>query len=77
MLVDDETAVGFFEDPKLFSIRTGEVLKRWETFKSGNQTSSINWGDVSIPPIAIDVPRRRFAVADDSGATVIDLTQTS
>jgi hypothetical protein len=75
MPVDDEVAVSFFEHPKLFSLRTGAVLKRWRTVKSGNQVSSIIWNDVLDPPIAIDVPNRRFAVADASSVAVVELPQ--
>jgi hypothetical protein len=73
MPVDDDVAVGFFEHPKLFSLRTGVILKRWETVKTGNQTSSIILNGMATPPIAIDVPHRRFAVADDSGVAVVEL----
>jgi hypothetical protein len=73
MPVDDEVAVGFFEHPKLISLQTGAVLKKWETVKSGNQTSSIIWNGISTPPIAIDVSHRRFAVAEDSCVVVVDL----
>jgi hypothetical protein len=74
MPIDEEVAVSFFEHPKLISLRTGEVLKRWETIKSGKQTSSIIWNDVAIPPIAVDVAHRRFAVADESGVSVVELS---
>jgi hypothetical protein len=73
MAVDEEVAVSFFEHPKLFSLRTGAVLERWETIKSGKQTSSIIGSGGSIPPIAVDVARRRFAVADDSCVQVVQL----
>jgi hypothetical protein len=74
MPVDDNVAVSFFEHPKLFSLRTGTVLKRWETLKSGKQVSSIIWNDVTTPPIASDVSNRRFAVADESSVTVVQIT---
>ena len=74
MTIDEEVAVGFFEHPKLFSLRTGAVLERWETINSGDQTSSIIWNGVSTPPIAVDVARRRFAVAEDSGVCVVQVS---
>jgi hypothetical protein len=73
MPLDEDVAVGFLEHPKLFSLRTGAVLQRWETIKSGNQTSSIIWGGMSTPPIATDVAHRRFAVADESCVYVVQL----
>jgi len=73
MPVDEEVAVGFYEHPKLVSLQTGAVLKKWETVKSGNQISSIIWNGISTPPIAIDVSHRRFAVAEDSCVVVVDL----
>ena len=48
MAIDEEVAVGFFEHPKLFSLRTGAVVDRWESIKSGKQTSSIIWNDTTI-----------------------------
>jgi hypothetical protein len=74
MPIDEEVAVSFFEHPKLISLRTGQVLERWETIKSGKQTSSIIWNDMPIPPIAVDVARRRFAVADNAGVSVVELS---
>lgn len=74
MAIDEEVAVGFFEHPKLFSLRTGAVLDRWETITSGKQTSSIILNDVPIPPIAVDVAHRRFAVAEDSCVYVVQLS---
>jgi hypothetical protein len=73
MPIDDEIAVGFFGHPKLFSLRTGAVLRRWEEIKSGNQNSSIVWNGVSTPPIAMDVARRRFAVAGESCVYVVQV----
>jgi len=77
MPVDDEVAVSFFEHPKLISLRTGAVLKRWKSVKSGNQVSSILLKGASAPPIAIDVPHRRFAVADASSVAVVDLPRAA
>jgi hypothetical protein len=77
MPVDEDVAVSFYEHPKLFSLRTGTVLKRWETLKSGKQTSSIIWKEEGTPPpIAIDAQRRRFAVADDSGVAVVEIEES-
>lgn len=73
MAVDDEVAVGFYEHPKLISLKTGAVLKRWDEIKSGDQTSSIIWNGVSVPPIAIDQSHRRFAVADEAGIFVVSV----
>jgi hypothetical protein len=74
MPIDEHVAVGFFEHPKLLSLRTGAVLDRWETIASGKQTSSIILNDVPIPPIAIDIDQRRFAVADAAGVDVVQIS---
>jgi len=71
MAVDPETAIGFFEHPKLVALRTGEIVMRWNGIASGKQASSIIMEEDSIPPLAIDVLRRRFAVADASGVHVV------
>jgi hypothetical protein len=73
MPVDSGTAVGFYGHPKLFSLKTGEVLRRWEGIDSGKQTSSILADNTVIPPIALDPLNRRFAVADASGVSVVTI----
>jgi hypothetical protein len=73
MPIDEQVTIGFHTYPKLVSLKTGDVLKRWKTVKSGNQMSSIVFNDVDIPPIAIDPSHRRFAVADEHGVWVVHI----
>jgi hypothetical protein len=73
MPLDEELAIGFYGFPKLFSLKTGEVLKRWEEINSGNQTSSVIWNEIHAPPIAIDKEKRRFAVAENKFVTVVNV----
>lgn len=74
MPVDEDSAIGFYGHPKLFSLKTGSVLKRWEGINSGNQTSSIIWGGIPVPPIACDIANKRFAVADEEFVSVVDIS---
>ena len=73
MPIDTEFAVGFYEHPKLISLKSGEVTMRWTAINSGNQTSSILLGDITVPPIACDSKNKRFAVADGDSVSVVDL----
>jgi hypothetical protein len=73
MPVSNEYFVGFHEHPKLFEISSGKVVQRWPEINSGKQNSSILHHLETIPPIALDPMRQRFAVADSSKITVIQL----
>lgn len=75
MPIDEEIAVGFHTYPKLFSLKTGEVIKRWKGIESGNQSSSIIWNGVHVPPIATDRDRRRFAVAGKDFVLVVNIDE--
>jgi hypothetical protein len=74
MAIDEDVAVGFYGHPKLFSLKTGGVLKRWDGINSGNQTSSILLNGISVPPIARDTGNRRFAVAEEAFVSVVDIS---
>jgi hypothetical protein len=68
---EGELAVGFFEHPKLFDTRSGEVIARWPDLSMGRQAGSIIRG-IELPlPLALDPIRRRFAVGGSSGVTAI------
>ena len=73
MPVDDDTAVGFYGHPTLFSLKTGEVLKRWQDIDTGRQLCCILRSGVPIPPIACDTANRRFAVAAEGAVSVVDI----
>jgi hypothetical protein len=73
MPAGEEHFVGFHAHPKLFEIRTGRVVERWEHLPTGRQTSSFLRGQEPIPPLALDTPNRRFAVGAPQGVTVVVL----
>lgn len=62
MAINDELAIGFYEHPKLFNLKTGEIIYRWLEMPTDNQNSSIYTSD-SFSHIAIDPTNKRFAVA--------------
>ena len=75
MPIDSRVAVGFYGHPKLFSLQTGEVLKRWTAIDSGTQNSSISVTGETWPPIACDPVNGRFAVGDSAGLTIVNLVE--
>lgn len=66
-------AIGFFEQPKLIHLATGEVVARWPELHTGKQNSSIVPDIEKPPPLALDSLNRRFAVADEEAITIIQL----
>ena len=75
MAVDEKYVVGFYEYPKLINLRTGEILKEWKEISSGKQNSSINVQNEKYPPTAIDIERKRFAIADENFIHVVSLNE--
>lgn len=63
--------LGLFECPRLVDAATGAELKRWPHLHSGEQTSSILLSRAPLPAIALDPARRRCAIADSEGITVL------
>jgi hypothetical protein len=68
---EGEWAVGFFEHPKLFDTRSGEVIARWSDLSTGRQAGSIVHGIEPPPPLALDPDGHRFAVGGSDGITAI------
>lgn len=70
-------ALSFYEHPKLIEVATGQVVHRWTEFRTGRHRRSfgvqIAQGDDATPALALDPLRRRFAVADATGLTAIQL----
>jgi len=70
-------AVSFYEHPKLIEVATGQVVHRWTEFRTGRHRRSFGFqtaaGDDATPALALDPVRRRFAVADATGVTAIQL----
>ncbi len=73
MSLDDRHCLGFYEYPKLFDLQTGAVVQSWPDIRTGKQMSSIIWHMDPVPPIALDSINGRFAVANESEITVIQL----
>lgn len=63
--------LGLHECPRLVDSATGEELKRWAHLHTGEQTSSILLSTPPLPAIALDPARRRCAIADGEGITVL------
>jgi hypothetical protein len=72
MPVGERHAVCFYGHPKLVSLDSGEVVDCWEDLDTGKQVSSI-FGELKLPPLAIDVEHRRFAVYGAGGITVVQI----
>jgi len=70
-------AISFYDHPKLIDVTTGEVVHRWTEFRTGRHRSSCGLtplqGHDATPPPALDPLRSRFAVADATGITAIQL----
>ncbi len=77
MPVNDSLVVGFYEHPKLISLKTGKVLHHWTELKSGKQRSSILWTTEPIPPLALDSANHRFAVASETAIHVVQIDPAS
>jgi WD40 repeat protein len=75
MAVGEKYVVGFYEHPKLINLRTGEILKEWKEISSGKQNSSINVQNEKYPPTAIDIERKRFAIADENFIHVVSFNE--
>jgi hypothetical protein len=73
MPIGESHLISFYRYPKLISLDSGEVVAKWEHLDTGNQTSSIIGRDTRIPPLAIDVEHRRFAVHGPDGIHVVQV----
>ena len=72
MPIGESHVVCFYQHPKLVSLVSGQVEARWEDLDTGNQVSSI-LGNNKLPPLAIDVEHRRFAVFGPTGITIVQI----
>ena len=74
MPVGTDHVVGFFGHPKLIEVASGRTVLNWPDLLTGSQSSSIIWHHVdALPPLALDPAKARFAVAGESGITVVQL----
>lgn len=69
--VDSSHVLALYEHPRLVDLRTGTVVQSWPHIASGDQTSSIFVSASSLPVMAFDSARMRYAFADDAGITVL------
>jgi len=67
-------AVCFYKYPKLVSLEGGQIVMRWEDLASGDPVSSISGSE--LPAVAIDVERRRLAVAGPDQITLVQIDST-
>ena len=66
--------LGFYEHPTLVDSETGVVLAEWPDLKTGLELSSFCANRMGgSPPLALDPQHARFAVADATGITVVEL----
>lgn len=75
MAVGSEYVVGFFENPKLIHVASGNTEHIWQEIDSGKQQCSIHRVSYSgaLPPVAMDPLNTRFAVADKDSITIVQL----
>ncbi|HEX3110888.1 MAG TPA: hypothetical protein VHU41_17445 [Thermoanaerobaculia bacterium] len=71
MPIGDTHIIAFYRHPRLVRLNDGHVEKEWPDIASGEQLSSILLPTGSLPPLALDVPNARFAVAASDGIRVV------
>ncbi len=71
MPINDEYAVAFYKHPKIINLKTGEITCRMWELNCGEQTSSIIHHIDELPPLAIDAPNNRFAIATNDKIVVL------
>lgn len=72
MWLDEHRVVGFYENPKVFDVRTGKVIFRWPDIATSKQLGSINSQLPSISAIAVDRNKKRFAVGSAERISVVE-----
>jgi hypothetical protein len=72
MSIGADYVVTFYGHPRMYAMRTGELLEEWPHIDSGQQTGSITWSNLP-PPIALQPERARFAVASKSEIYVVEI----
>jgi hypothetical protein len=75
MPLGPDHVVAFYRHPRLISLATGRVVHELGEMSTGEQVGPIARGvKTPPPPIAMDPKSRRFAVADDTGITIVRVT---
>ena len=72
MPLGESHAVCFFKHPRIVDLDSGKTIAQWDDLDSGAQTTSIIQ-NAKLPPLAMDVENRRFAVAGAKGITVVQI----
>ena len=74
MMALGDKVIGFYEHPRVYDIRSGDLVAEWPDIPTGKQNSSIiHHIDQPIPHIARDAAKRRFAVASDRRIAVVSI----
>lgn len=60
--------------PRLLDVHTGREVLSWPHLRSGTQTTALLMTGYDVPPMAVDSARRRFALADAEGITVVQIS---
>jgi hypothetical protein len=66
--------VSFYRHPRLIRLANGAVEHEWPALASGEDTGCLSSGRPAPPPMAFDPARRRFAIAQDDGIHVVELS---
>ncbi len=69
--ISDRYVVSFYRHPRLWDMKSGNLINEWNDLDSGKQNGSITQGK-EFPPLAIDIQNKRFAVWNDDETTVIE-----
>lgn len=73
MPVGPDHVVGFNKFPRVFELKTGKIVASLPDLQTGEQCSSIVWHIDAVPPLALDVRHRRFAVASEHEVRVVSI----
>lgn len=76
MPIDRDWVMGFHGHPKLISLRTGTVARRWQHLTTSTRLGSVCANRPPEPILAIDHAKRRFALADGQAIVVGTLQRT-
>ena len=73
MLPFGDWVLSLYDHPKLLDPMTGSVLDEWPEIRTGTQTGSIHPSE-SLPPVAVDATRDRFAVGGEEEIVVVEVS---
>ncbi len=75
MPIDEHHVLGLNSYPHLIDLRTGEIVERWPNISSSNaMTPLTGFRGIKSPAIAMDVNRRRLAIAGEDKIFVLDFS---